>query len=85
MRPWCPGRRGGEAGRAYLRQGAEGRHVTVLSDESLRLPSTYRGQGLSPRLAADLAAQVAVVERPWPAAQRAAHDGFSGTPLLPER
>ncbi|MCU0908754.1 MAG: copper uptake system-associated protein [Rhodobacteraceae bacterium] len=80
----APWQAGGEAGRAFLRHGPEGWHITVLSGESLRLPATYRGLGLSPRIAADLAAQVALVERPLPAAQRAAHDSFAGTLFPPE-
>jgi hypothetical protein len=79
--PW---QAGGEAGRAFLREGPQGWRVTVLSGESLRLPATFRGLGLSPRHATEIAAAIALAERTLPAAQLAAHDGFAGTLFLPE-
>ena len=72
----------GEAGRAFLRHEAGEWSVILLSGESLRFASTYRRLGVSPRLAAELQATIAMLEADLDASQRAAHDAFAGTLML---
>ncbi|NHB78559.1 hypothetical protein, partial [Rhodobacter calidifons] len=72
----------GEAGRAFLRRGAEGWRVVALSGESLRLAASFRVLGLSPRQAAELEAALVRAEAGAEPASRAAWDSFRGTLLL---
>jgi copper(I)-binding protein len=72
----------GEAGRAFLRDEAGEWSVILLSGESLRFAATYRRLGVSPRLAAELQATIAMLEADLNVSQRAAHDAFAGTLML---
>jgi copper(I)-binding protein len=72
----------GEAGRAFLREEAGEWSVILLSGENLRFAATFRVLGLSPRLAAELEATIAMLEADRDASQRAAHDAFAGTLML---
>lgn len=72
----------GEAGRALLREEAGEWSVILLSGESLRFAATFRVLGLSPRLATELEATIAMLEADRDASQRAAHDAFAGTLML---
>jgi copper(I)-binding protein len=72
----------GEAGRAFLREVAGEWSVILLSGESLRFAATFRRLGMSPRLAAELEATIAMLEADLDASQRAAHDAFAGTLML---
>jgi hypothetical protein len=74
--PWAIA---GEAGRAFLREEADGWSVILLSGESLRFAATFRVLGLSPREAAELEASIAAIEAVLDVTQRAAHDAFAGT------
>ncbi|WP_300580999.1 copper uptake system-associated protein, partial [Marivita sp.] len=75
-------RAGDEAGRAFLREEANGWRVILLSGESLRFAATFRVLGLSPRRGSALQEAVALAEADLGYARQAEFDGFVGTLLV---
>ena len=72
----------GEAGRAFLRHANDAWSLVLLSGESLVSPAGLRAQGLSPRVATALLAEVQSTEQDLPAATLAQLNAFQGTLIL---